>query len=505
MIAVFGSSGLAVILSVALSLFAFQATASQIQPITAAISAKDYDKAVELSRSALKQSPSSAQLWTLQGIALAGKGDDKGALTAFERALDFSPNNIAALEGAVQIEYQTGSPGAAELLNRLLRLRPDEPTANAMMAELEYWLGHCTDAVGHFEKAGNQLDSQPDALHAYAVCLVRLNRVDEAAMVLAKALSLRPDDPRERQVVASIQLMAKKPQDALATLQPLLISPGVDSNTLQLASSAYEETGNTPQAVNLLRQAIVLDPRKTDLYLDFANICFNHASYQVGIDMITEGLLLQPNSYDLYVARGVLYVQLAQLDKGEADFEKAYELNPDQSLSAAAQELIAVQANDSDRALASVKAKLQRKPNDPTLLYLQADLLSQKGLTPGSPEFRLAVASAKKAVSLDPTLSDARTVLVKLYMQSGQYPQAIVQCRKTLASNPDDQIAVYHLIQALRKTGQTAELPELVERLAKLREQATEIRSERSRYQLFEGDGHHRSTPTPAPAASNQP
>ena len=97
-------------------------------------------------------------------------------------------------------------------------------------------------------------------------------------------------------------------------------------------------------------------------------------------------------------------MQLAQYDKAEADFEKANELNPNQSLSVAAQGLAAVQANDLDHALASIQEKLKRKPNDPLLLYLQADVLSQKGADPGTPEFQLAMRSAQKSVSLQPTL-----------------------------------------------------------------------------------------------------
>jgi pilus assembly protein FimV len=166
-----------------------------------------------------------------------------------------------------------------------------------------------------------------------------------------------------------------------------------------------------------------------------------------------------------------------------------------------------VQANDPAHALASIQEKLQRKPNDPILLYLQADLLSQKGVDPGTPEFQLAMASAKKAVALDPALGDARVVLAKLYMETGQYPEAIAQCRKVLISNPSDQTAVYRLIQALRKTGQLQEIPELLQRLAKLREQATQDERERSRYHLAEGDDTptDAETPAPAPAPPNQP
>jgi tetratricopeptide (TPR) repeat protein len=493
--------GLAIVLVFCHSLAFSQTSENPIAPITSAISARDYDKAVELCRSALQVSPSNSQLWTLQGIALVSKGDNKAALPAFQRALKISPNNIAALAGAGQIEYQAGNQSAVPLLSHLLQLRPEDPTANTMLAVLEYRKGNCAEAAPHFEKAGELLDSQLDALHAYATCLVKLKRMDDAAATFQRALALRPDDPRERRVLASIQLMAQKPKDALVTLQPLLESQDVDSNTLQLASGAYEDTGDTPQAVRLLRQAMVLDPKNVGPYLDFANICFNHESFQVGIDVITEGLSLQPNSDDLYVARGVLYVQVAQYDKAEADFEKAYELNPNQSLSTAAQGLVAVQANDLDHALTSIQAKLQRKPNDPVLLYLQAHVLAQKGVDPGTPEFRLAMRSAKAAVTLQPTLGDARVVLAKLYMQTGQYPEAIEQCRKVLIGNPNDQTAIYRLIQALRKTGQTKEIPELLQRLAKARERTTQDERERSRYHIFEDDSPTDDTPT----ATSQP
>jgi tetratricopeptide (TPR) repeat protein len=484
----FRKIGFAIVLLAFNSVAFSQTSQNPVEPISAALRAHDFDKAVELSKFALKTSPNNAQLWTLQGIAYVNKGDGKDALAAFEQALKISPNNIAALEGAAQIQYQAGNAAAIPLLNRLLQLHPDNPTGHAMLAVLEYRKGNCPAAVPHFEKAGPLVDSQLDALHAYATCLVRLKRLDAAADTLQKAVALHPDDPRDRQVLASIQLMDHKPKDALDTLQSLLEAKAPDSTTLQLASRAYEDTGDTPQAVSTLRQALLLDPQNISLYLDFATICFSHESFQVGIDVITEGLSQQPKSDDLYVARGVLYVQLAQYDKAEADFEKAYELNPHQSLSTAAQGLAAVQANDLDHALVSIQEKLKRKPDDPLLLYLQADVLSQKGVEPGTPDFQLAMRSAQKSVALQTTLASSHAVLAKLYMQAEQYQAAIEQCRKALSIDPKDQTAVYRLIQALRKTGQQKEIPDLLKRLAQLREEATKEERERYRYKLLEDE-----------------
>ena len=236
-----------------------------------------------------------------------------------------------------------------------------------------------------------------------------------------------------------------------------------------------------------LRQAILLDPRNVDLYLDFANIAFAHQSFQVGIEVLSDGLGLQPGAAPLYVARGVLYVQIADYERAEADFEKASELDPNQALSAAAQGLAAVQENDLDRALATIQKKLAQKPNDAYLLYLHADILSQQGAEPGTREFETALASARKAVTLQPRLAPARSVLAKLHLQAGRYPEAIEQCRRALAIDANDQTSLYRLIQALRKSGDKSEIPELLKRLAMVREQAAKEERERYRYKLVLG------------------
>jgi tetratricopeptide (TPR) repeat protein len=465
-----------------------QSQANRVDDITSALRAKEFDKAVQLSRSALQSSPNDPQLWTLQGMALANEGDTQNALRSFQHALKISPNLVPALEGAAQIEFDAGSRDAVPLLNRLLQLRQNDPTSHAMLAVLEYREGNCPAAVHHFARVGESLDSQLDALHAYSTCLVRLKHLDDAARVFERIVALYPDRPQERDLLAAIQLMAHKPQDAITSLTPLLQSADPDAETLELASTAYEDAADTPQAVAALRQAILKDPRNVDLYVDFANISFAHESFQVGIDVVSEGIRLQPAASQLYLARGVLYVQLADYDEAEADFEKANELDPNQSLSAAAQGLTAVQANDLDRALAKVQEKLASKPNDAFLLYLQADILSQRGADPGSSEFQEAMQSARKAVALQPTLGPARRVLAKLYLQAGQYPAAIAQSRKALEIDPKDQTALYHLIQALRRSGNKQQTPVLLKRLAALREQTTREERERYRYKLIEED-----------------
>jgi tetratricopeptide (TPR) repeat protein len=449
--------------------------------------AHDFQHALDLAQSAIEKSPSDPQLWTLQGVAYSGLSKRREALASLRNGLKLAPDYLPALQQEAQIYYETGELAGVPVLQHILRLRPGDPTSHAMIAVLQYKHGNCNSAVPHFEKSGNLLDSQLDGLHAYATCLVWLKRLDEAATVFQRAVALQPNNTHELNVLASIQLMAKKAGNAIATLQPALQnSPSAD--TLQLAANAYEDTGDTDKAVAALRQAILLDPQNVGPYLDFAYISYAHQSFQVGINILNDGISQQPNSAQLYFARGVLYVQLADYEKAEADLAKAYELDPNQSLTAAAQGLLAIQQNDLDRALASVKERLAKKPDDPILLYLEADILAQKGAEPGTPEFQTAMRSANRAVTLRPTLGAAHVVLAKLYLQSGQDRAAVQQCRKALEIDPKDQTSVYRLIQSLRKSGNTSEVPGLLKRLAELRQDAAKEQRQRYRYKLVEGD-----------------
>ena len=463
-----------------------QTASDRANAITSALGSGEYDKALLLIEPALQGSPKDPQLWMFRGLAYSGKGERKAALSSYQNALTIAPHYLPALEGAAQLEYEAGSASAIPLLQQVLRLRPNDSTSHAMLAVLAYKKRDCATAVQHFAQSGSLLDSQPGALQEYGACLMELRQTGKAIPVFQRIMASHPEDPHARRSLAAVQLAAEQPEAALTTLQPLLVVGDPDVSAMQLAAAAYEANGDTPNAVKMLHDAIVKDPRNEALYVDFANLAMTHQSFQAGIDLMNAGLSLQPKSADIYLARGVLYVQMAEYEKAESDFAKAERLDPLQDLSAAAQGMIAEEQNqnDPDRALATVRSKLAKRPADAFLWYLQAAILSQKAPESESAEFQRAVQSAKKAIALQPNLSVAHNVLGKLYLQAGQNVLAIKECRFALQGNPNDQTALYHLIVALRKTNDQTEIPDLLKRLAKARQDATKEEAEHNRYKL---------------------
>src|SRR4051812_36937749 len=109
-----------------LSLCAF-AQGSSIQE---ALRSHQFDQALVLIREALQKSPKDARLLTLEGAVLSQGGKKAEALRAFNQALAVAPNNLAALEGAAQLEYEAKSKRAIPLLTRILAQQPDNLTSH---------------------------------------------------------------------------------------------------------------------------------------------------------------------------------------------------------------------------------------------------------------------------------------------------------------------------------------------------------------------------------------
>lgn len=482
-----GTAGLSLVFALA-ALCAAQGD-DAVRSITAALRAGHFQQALDLARAARRGSPKDVRILVLEAMALTRLGKDDEALGVLKTAIGVSPDYVPAIEAAAEIEYRTGRPEASARLQRLLALRPGEPTAHAMLGALAWKRSDCAAAVRHFSQAAGAIAAQPDALREYGACLVRVKRPLEAVEVFRQLTGLQPDDRRARYSLAVALMDATRFRDAIAALEPLAQAAAPDPIALELSASAHESLAETPQAVALLRQAVLLDPRNVNLYLDFAALSFTHQSFQVGVDMIDAGLTQMPDSAPLRLARGVLYVQLGEYGKADADFDRAEQLNPEAALGPVARGLSQIQQNNLDQALVTVRSQLKANPKDAFLHYVLAELLSRQGAQVGTAEFRQAIEAAREAVRLQPDFVLARDVLSRLYLQAGESDKAIEQCRLALRDRPDDEMALYRLIRALQSSGRpeaAAQVPALLKRFTALREEARKRDAQASRYRLVE-------------------
>lgn len=463
-----------------------EASAPTISDVTEALHRRDFAKAVELARVVAQSQPQDPRAWTFMGIALSALGRNTESLNAFQKALTIRPDFVPALEGAAQLEYNEGRADARALLERLVRLSPREPTAHAMLGALAFKRGDCESAVNHFKQSQELIYDRPDALGEYGYCLFRTGQPAESATAFKRITELRPNDWRARYDLAVVQFRAGHNAEAIETLQSLVEDSNPDVDALNLIAAAYEANRQTPLAVAALQQGIKLAPHDINNYLDLATISLDHGSFQVGIDVLNAGIQANPNSAALYLERGVLLVQMLKYDEAASDFGMAGKLSPQQNVSTVALGISLLQHNQPAQSLQLVRARLQGSPNDPILNYLLAEILIRKGVQPHTPEFQEALSAARRSVKEKPDFVLAHDVLSELCLRAEMTEEAVAQSRLALKADPDDQSALYHLIMALRKSGNTSEVPALVQRLAQATSSAREREQEINKFKLVE-------------------
>jgi len=454
-------------------------------PIVAALRTRDFAQALSLSEAALAAHPRDYRIWTLRGMATAGTGSLPRALTAYQHALQLEPTYLPALEGAAQTEMQMGQD-ATPLLEKILAQRPDDPATHALLGVLDYRKHDCSAAIDQFGQAAAAIGHQPEALSDEGACFSALQRNDDAVAAFRDALALDPSNDVARYNLALAQFDAQQGADALTTLDPLTSATPAHPDALALAAEIHEAQGDTPQAVTLLRAALLAAPRDLDAYLQFATLCFDHASPKVGVDILNAGIGQLPREPRLYLVRGVLLAQMGEFTRAGDDFDAASRLDPQLQFLGDAQGLVQSQEHNQEQALAHFRAAVREHPKDAYGYYLLAEALSAEGKPEGSPTYSEEISAAKTAVRLDSTLVAARDLLSAAYYASGHMDEVIEQSRAALATNPSDEQAVYHLMLALRKQGHDDEARALVQQLVQLRAHSHVNDAPARHYQLYE-------------------
>jgi tetratricopeptide (TPR) repeat protein len=455
----------------------------KIAAISSLLQRSDNTGALSLADQALARAPSSCPLMSLRAIALARLNQVDKALASFTNAISICPRYLPALEGAAQIEYSRADPGTPGLLKRILAVDDGNITAHAMLASFYRSRNDCKAALPEFEASRPLFATRPELSEGFGSCLAQSGAYKEALQIYLVILRANPTQTIQYDV-ALLQWRTKLSDDALTTLEPLVSANYAPA--LALASRIYEERGDTPQSVTLLRSAILLDPDNIDYYLEFANIAFAHKSFQVGIDMLNDGLTQLPNSALLLIARGVLEAQLGKNELAVADFVRAHQLNPNISYADDALGMIRTQEHEGARSLAFFQSAARLHPDDAFLQYLLAEQLSQAASDQNGTDSRAAIDAATNAIRLDPTYTPAHDLLARLYVQKNQFTLAIKEAEAALAQDPNDESALYQEIMATRHMGDNQETKALVARLQAAREVNAKHKQMTDRYRLLD-------------------
>jgi tetratricopeptide (TPR) repeat protein len=409
---------------------------------TDAFRARRFAEAVAISESQLKQTPRDATLWTKRALALEGLGRNAESIESFQRALEFRPTFIPALEGAAEVAYKTRDRQAESFIAKLLKTDPRNTAAHAMAGVLAFEKHDCNTATRNFEQAGPELAQNQQAYSFFGACLLELNNAQKAVLVFTTLLKQFPESMNVRYNLGYAQFLNGNAGDAVVTLRPLTIGEHPDASALNLMASAEAADGHLGTALEDLRKAAQLKPDAEDNYLDFATLCLEHDSLDLAEETVNIGLQNIPASARLYSMRGIINAQKNKFDESANDFEQANRLSPQKLYGSVGLSVLYAESKHPEESERILRSKLRMAPNDATLNYLLADVLVNQPSGATNHDLAQAKAALLRSVAAKPDFSNAHALLGKVYRRTGENAKAIEQLKLALSHDPQNRIAL---------------------------------------------------------------
>ncbi len=166
-----------------------------------------------------KAKPNDVAAWVKLGTvsmraALFDESYYDKATSAFSRVLKLDPENLDALRGIGDIDYDNKKyDQAIAAYEHYLKRKPDDPEVIVDLGTMYLYTGNADQAVAQYKKA---IGIKPDFFQAYynlGVAYDQQGDKKNAAAELTKAISLAPDDARRKQAKDLLTRVTGVPAD----------------------------------------------------------------------------------------------------------------------------------------------------------------------------------------------------------------------------------------------------------------------------------------------------
>jgi tetratricopeptide (TPR) repeat protein len=373
---------------------------------------------------------------------------------------------------------------AHQHLQQAVRLKPNSAAARTNLATSFIRSGDLSAAEEQLKKAVVLEPQNFDANHNLGEVYVRLGKLSEAVPFLKQAQRIDTSSYENGYDLALAYLSTGHAAPARDVVQKLLQKRNT-AELHNLLAQIEEKEGNYVTAVNEYELAAHQDPSESNLF-DWGSELLLHQTLEPAIEVFRKATERYPSSSRLAIGLGIAYYSRGIYDEAVKSLLRAADLSPSDPrcylFLSKAYDSSPIQA---DEVIQRFRRFSELQPDNARASYYYAiSLWKGKRAQDPSVDFGQIDSLLKKAIGLDPKLSEAHFQLGNLLSDQAHYADAIPEYVKALENDSDIPDAHYRLGQAYVHTGQKDKAqPEFAiyqkqraQRLADLDKQRAEIR-----------------------------
>lgn len=301
----------------------------------ALFSVGQYAKAIDAFSRAINLNPVFSEAYLHRGNSLKMAGDSKAAVADFKTAIQLNKKlSTTSIDRGGADYRQFGK--YSEMMSALDKVARDNPKSTAVYlkrASAYARMGNYRQAVEDCTKALSIDDKLVEAYNDRALAYGQLNEDKNAIADLSKAISLSPDkvDYYYNRMLAYSKTgdygnaikdchKAMEMKDSLSTFYR--------SQLYCMCAQIYEKSGNIVEALNIIDEALWLNPEDEAAYVSKGDINIKAGNYSQAVPDFSMAIEMNPENSYAYFRRAVAYRFMGNKGKALDDFRKSAEINP---------------------------------------------------------------------------------------------------------------------------------------------------------------------------------
>lgn len=337
-----------------------------------------------------------------------------------------------ALAQAMSLGRSGQSVAAAQLLDNILAVAPDQPDALQLMGMLARARGAHAEAVALFRRSLRANPRQPHVLGNLGNALLQLGRNEEAVTAYREAIRLNPAFGEARANLGLALLASGNSREACDFMENAVRAAPTDGKAWAVLGRALRAEARLDEAVTAFRTAIELRPGHVPTKHNLAVALRLAGRADQAHALLLQCAAADPKSPEIRYNLGHCLQDLGDFDGAAYAYRAAIALRPSDREAHQSLNRLLWQRGEHDEYLASYSSALRACPDDAGLL---ADLAHQLSLAGRSAD---AVALLGPALARGVDTGELRHRMGQAYWNQGLTDEALSQFTAGRAIAPDN-------------------------------------------------------------------
>ena len=381
--------------------------------------------------------PEHAQGLLLQGELAMASQEYALAIQAFKKLTDTDTQStigIANIKLAKALLAVNKPEEAEQQLEKVLAVLPEEPTANALQAKIEFSRKHYAKAAQHAEANLLYSKNNLESLYIAAASYYAEKRYETAYSQINKVLERIPNHAEALKLKAATALKLGLTEEATATLSQINSETFKqrDNELLVAAGLVSIQDKNFDLGKRFLKQASDLNSSDPRVNLGQASIAAKEGDNNTAIAELLRAIEKKPDSQQAKIALILTYLQNKQPNEALKYAQQFTQDHPENPNGATLQGLSYVILDDFKNAETAFNKALSVEPGNPNASHNLAALLTKQ-----SNNIKEIRTLHEEVIKHHPDNTASLTELALLNQQVGEYDKATQQLEHAVKTNSD--------------------------------------------------------------------